>query len=116
VVLSKRLTTTTTTTTTTASSSLKTSVRTYAADPHGPPKVPYPWNDPMNPGNWKEEHVRDRARVCVCVCVCVCVTTPDDGDDDDDARDGDETRMVKTDRWWVIVLCLLAADRLCLPF
>ena len=34
--------------------------RNYAADPNAPPKVPYPWNDPMNPSNWKEEHVRDR--------------------------------------------------------
>jgi hypothetical protein len=36
--------------------------RHYAADPNAPPKVPYPWNDPMNPSNWKEEHVRDRSR------------------------------------------------------
>ena len=36
--------------------------RNYAADPNAPPKVPYPWNDPMNPSNWKEEHVRDRSR------------------------------------------------------
>lgn len=32
--------------------------RSYASDPNAPPKVPYPWNDPMNPSNWKEEHVR----------------------------------------------------------
>ncbi|CEF98112.1 unnamed product [Ostreococcus tauri] len=31
--------------------------RTYAADPNAEPKVPYPWNDPMNPSRWKEEHV-----------------------------------------------------------
>jgi hypothetical protein len=36
--------------------------RGYAADPNAPPKVPYPWNDPMNPSNWKEEHVRARRR------------------------------------------------------
>ena len=41
--------------------------RSYASDPNAPPKVPYPWNDPMNPSNWKEEHVRlatrrDRSR------------------------------------------------------
>ena len=45
------------------------SARGYAADPNAPPKVPYPWNDPMNPSNWKEEHVR----------------VDDDDDDDDDA-------------------------------
>ena len=32
--------------------------RSYASDPNAPPKVPYPWHDPMNPSNWKEEHVR----------------------------------------------------------
>jgi hypothetical protein len=31
--------------------------RYYAADPNAPPKVSYPWKDPMNPGNWKEEHL-----------------------------------------------------------
>ncbi|ABO96379.1 predicted protein [Ostreococcus lucimarinus CCE9901] len=31
--------------------------RSYASDPNAPPKVPYPWHDPMNPSNWKEEHV-----------------------------------------------------------
>jgi len=31
--------------------------RFYAADPNAPPKVSYPWKDPMNPGNWKEEHL-----------------------------------------------------------
>jgi len=31
--------------------------RGYAADPNAPPKVPYPWSDPMNPANWKEEHL-----------------------------------------------------------
>ena len=36
----------------------RTQTRGYAADPNAPPKVPYPWNDPMNPSNWKEEHVR----------------------------------------------------------
>jgi hypothetical protein len=47
-----------------ASSSSKMSVgaahfqkRYYAADPNAPPKVSYPWKDPMNPGNWKEEHL-----------------------------------------------------------
>mmetsp|Transcript_3215 Transcript_3215/g.11610 ORF Transcript_3215/g.11610 Transcript_3215/m.11610 type:complete len:83 (+) Transcript_3215:92-340(+) len=35
----------------------RTQTRGYAADPNAPPKVPYPWNDPMNPSNWKEEHV-----------------------------------------------------------
>ena len=25
---------------------------------NAPPKVPYPWHDPTNPSNWKEEHVR----------------------------------------------------------
>ena len=63
--------------TTTASGSLKTSLsqrvsaRGYAADPNAPPKVPYPWNDPMNPSNWKEEHVR--------------ADDDDDDEDDDDA-------------------------------
>ena len=32
--------------------------RSYASDPNAPPKVPYPWHDPTNPSNWKEEHVR----------------------------------------------------------
>ena len=36
--------------------------RSYASDPNAPPKVPYPWNDPMNPSNWKEEHVRIATR------------------------------------------------------
>ena len=31
--------------------------RAYASDPNAPPKVAYPWKDPMNPGNWKEEHL-----------------------------------------------------------
>ena len=31
--------------------------RPLAADPNAPPKVAYPWLDPSNPGNWKEEHV-----------------------------------------------------------
>ena len=31
--------------------------RPPAADPNAPPKVAYPWLDPSNPGNWKEEHV-----------------------------------------------------------
>ena len=30
----------------------------FAADPNAPPKVAYPWLDPGNPQNWKEEHVR----------------------------------------------------------
>ena len=30
----------------------------HAADPNAPPKVAYPWLDPTNPQNWKEEHVR----------------------------------------------------------
>jgi hypothetical protein len=36
--------------------------KSYATDPNAPPKVPYPWNDPMNPSNWKEEHVRVATR------------------------------------------------------
>ena len=36
--------------------------RSYASDPNAPPKVPYPWNDPTNPSNWKEEHVRVATR------------------------------------------------------
>ena len=36
--------------------------RGFASDPHGAPKVPYPWNDPMNPSRWKEEHVRASTR------------------------------------------------------
>jgi len=36
--------------------------RSYASDPNAPPKAPYPWNDPMNPSNWKEEHVRVATR------------------------------------------------------
>lgn len=28
-----------------------------AADPNATPKVAYPWLDPSNPANWKEEHV-----------------------------------------------------------
>ncbi|XP_073308159.1 uncharacterized protein [Primulina huaijiensis] len=27
-----------------------------AAEHHGPPKVDF-WKEPMNPGNWKEEHI-----------------------------------------------------------
>ncbi|ACO63811.1 predicted protein [Micromonas commoda] len=26
-------------------------------DPNAPPKVAYPWLDPTNPQNWKEEHL-----------------------------------------------------------
>jgi len=40
-----------------SSSSLVQQKRFYAADPNAPPKVSYPWKDPMNPGNWKEEHL-----------------------------------------------------------
>ena len=45
-----------------ASSSLSRGIRAqqkraYASDPNAPPKVAYPWKDPMNPGNWKEEHL-----------------------------------------------------------
>ena len=29
----------------------------FASAPHAPPKVNYPWQDPTNPGNWKEEHL-----------------------------------------------------------
>ena len=31
--------------------------RLFASDPNAPPKVNYPWQDPTNPGNWKEEHL-----------------------------------------------------------
>ena len=40
-----------------SSSSSLVQKRFYAADPNAPPKVSYPWKDPMNPGNWKEEHL-----------------------------------------------------------
>ena len=29
----------------------------YRSRPQRPPKVAYPWLDPGNPANWKEEHV-----------------------------------------------------------
>jgi hypothetical protein len=31
--------------------------RGMASDPNATPKVAYPWLDPSNPANWKEEHV-----------------------------------------------------------
>jgi len=31
--------------------------RGMASDPNAPPKVAYPWLDPTNPQNWKEEHL-----------------------------------------------------------
>ena len=35
--------------------------RTFASDPHGPPKVNC-WEAPTNIESWKEEHVRDGPR------------------------------------------------------
>ena len=40
-----------------ANSSVQQQKRAYASDPNATPKVAYPWKDPMNPGNWKEEHL-----------------------------------------------------------
>ena len=40
-----------------AKSGVQQQKRLYASDPNAPPKVAYPWKDPMNPGNWKEEHL-----------------------------------------------------------
>jgi hypothetical protein len=31
--------------------------RSYASDPNHAKKAAYPWLDPSNPSNWKEEHL-----------------------------------------------------------